>query len=88
MIFDNLEFGSDPNKMPTMALRGKTAFDLGSDDIDLKGSYANDPNAPLFILDGFEASVQKIARFGYESCGVVDDFEGCLGKSYLWFQGG
>ena len=61
MIFDNLEFGSDPNKMPTMALRGKTAFDLGSDDIDLKGSYANDPNAPLFILDGFEASVQKIA---------------------------
>ncbi len=26
MIFDNLEFGSDPNKMPTMALRGKTAF--------------------------------------------------------------
>ena len=61
MIFDKLEFGSDPNKMPTMALRGKTAFDLGSDDIDLKGSYANDPNAPLFILDGFEASVQKIA---------------------------
>ena len=61
MIFDNLEFGSDPNKMPTMALRGKTAFDLGSDDIDLKGSYANDPNAPLFILDGFEASVQKNA---------------------------
>ena len=61
MIFDNLEFGSDPNKMPTMALRGKTAFDLGSDDIDLKGSYANDPNAPLFILDGFEASDQKIA---------------------------
>ena len=61
MIFDNLEFGSDPNKMPMMALRGKTAFDLGSDDIDLKGSYANDPNAPLFILDGFEASVQKIA---------------------------
>ena len=61
MIFDNLEFGSDPNKMPTMALRGKTAFDLGSDDIDLKGSYSNDPNAPLFILDGFEASVQKIA---------------------------
>jgi len=61
MIFDNLEFGSDPNKMPTMALRGKTAFELESDDIDLKGSYANDPNAPLFILDGFEASVQKIA---------------------------
>lgn len=43
-----------------MALRGKTAFDLGSDDIDLKGSYANDPNAP-YLFWWFEASVQKIA---------------------------
>ncbi len=23
----------------------------------------------------------KNCRFGYESCGVVDDFEGCLGKA-------
>lgn len=60
MIFDNLEFGSDPNKDPTMTLRGASSIDMGTEDIDIKGSYVNDPNAPLFILDGFEATVQKI----------------------------
>lgn len=54
-----MEFGSDPNKDPKMTLRGASSIDIGSEDIDLKGSYVNDPNAPLFILDGFEASVQK-----------------------------
>lgn len=61
MIFDNMEFGSDPNKMPKMQLRGTSSFDLGSTDgVDLKGTYGSDPNEPLFILDGFEATVQKI----------------------------
>ena len=61
MIFDNMEFGSDPNQNPRMTLRGSSSLDLSStDDIDIKGTYANDPNTPLFILDGFEASVEKI----------------------------
>lgn len=60
MIFDNLEFGSDPNKDPKMTLRGASSIDMGGEDIDIKGSYVNDPNAPLFILDGFEATVEKI----------------------------
>ena len=60
MIFDNLEFGSDPNKDPKMTLRGASSIDMGGEDIDIKGAYVNDPNAPLFILDGFEATVQKI----------------------------
>lgn len=61
MIFDNMEFGSDPNKNPKMTLRGSSSIDMsGVDDVDIKGTYANDPNAPLFILDGFEASVEKI----------------------------
>lgn len=60
MIFDNMEFGSDPNKMPKMQLRGTSSFDLGGGDVDLKGTYGSDPNAPLFILDGFEATVEKI----------------------------
>ena len=59
-VLENNEFGSDPNKDPKMTLRGASSIDIGSEDIDLKGSYVNDPNAPLFILDGFEASVQKI----------------------------
>lgn len=60
MIFDNMEFGSDPNKNPKMTLRGASSINTSVEDLDIKGTYANDPNAPLFILDGFEASVQKI----------------------------
>ena len=60
MIFDDMQFGSDPNKNPKMSLRGVSSFDLGESTVDLKGTYSNDPNAPLFILDGFEASIQKI----------------------------
>ena len=60
MIFDNLEFGSDPNKMPEMQLRGTSSFPGDDSGLDLKGNYVNNPNMPLFILDGFEASVEKI----------------------------
>ncbi len=65
MILESREFGSDPNKNPTMQLHGTSSFDLGelgrdATTFDLKGTYGYDPNAPLFILDGFEATVQKI----------------------------
>lgn len=59
MIMDNLISGSDPNKNPEMRLHGTSSFNTGNG-VDLKGTYGNDPNAPLFILDGFEATVQKI----------------------------
>ena len=58
MFFDNMSYGSDPNTMPSMAMRGKSSLNLT--DTDLRASYQNDPNAPLFILDGFEVSIQKI----------------------------
>ncbi|MDE5422139.1 SusC/RagA family TonB-linked outer membrane protein [Ancylomarina sp. DW003] len=65
MIFDNLETGSDPNKSPKMLLRGTSSFDLETDPASIeassiKGTYGNNPNAPLFILDGFETTVEKI----------------------------
>ena len=59
-ISDNLDFGSDPNKLPDMNLRGTSSFPGADDGLDLKGNYMNKPNQPLFILDGFEASVEKI----------------------------
>ena len=60
MIFDNMDYGSDPNRNPKMQLRGTSSFNLSGGEVDLKGTYGTDPNAPLFILDGFEATVQKI----------------------------
>ncbi len=60
-IKESLSMGSNPNAMPDMNIRGGTSFDdvvAGSD--NLKGNYQNKPNQPLFILDGFETSVERI----------------------------
>ena len=58
MVFDNLAQGSNPNSVATMQLRGASSFDLGTTDI--KNTAANDPNMPLFILDGFETTAEKV----------------------------
>ena len=46
--------GSDPNHMSDITIRGKASFS------GLQGEYSGNPNAPLFILDGFEATQQQI----------------------------
>ena len=51
-IADNIQFGSDPNRMPDIEIRGKSSI------MGLKEEYGTDPNQPLFILDGFETDLQ------------------------------
>ena len=53
-ISENLEFGSDPNRMPDVQLRGQTSF------ANVRGDYEGNPNQPLFILDGFETTIEKV----------------------------
>ena len=53
-ISENLEFGSDPNRMPDVQLRGQTSF------VNVRGDYEGNPNQPLFILDGFETTIEKV----------------------------
>ncbi len=55
VIVDNNLFGSDPNRLPDVEIRGKTSI------IGLSQEFSTDPNQPLFILDGFESSLQVIA---------------------------
>lgn len=64
-IMDNLEFGSDPNKLPNMQLRGTSTFPVESN-TDLRSNYQDDPNQPLFILDGFRGQCHENFRLGYE----------------------
>lgn len=58
-IMDNMEFGSDPNKIPVMQLRGTSTFPAEKSH-DLKSNYQDDPNQPLFIVDGFEVSAARV----------------------------
>ena len=53
-IIDNFEIGSDPNALPNLTIRGSTGLP------DFRDQYGTDPNQPLFILDGFETTLQKV----------------------------
>lgn len=53
-IVENLDYGSDPNRMPEIQMRGEQSIP------DIKGTYDGNPNQPLFILDGFEADVSTV----------------------------
>ena len=64
-ITPNNEFGSDPNKLPDIDIRGKTSI------VNLKEDYAVDPNQPLFILDGFEVDLQTIVDLNMERVASV-----------------
>ena len=53
-MMENTQFGSNPNMMPDIEIRGKTSV------AGLKEEYGTDPNQPLFILDGFETTLETI----------------------------
>ncbi len=53
-IMESNQFGSDPNRMPDIEIRGKSSV------MGLKEEYGTDPNQPLFILDGFETTLQTV----------------------------
>jgi len=59
-LIDNLEFGSDPNKMPDITIRGRTSMDVNVRNLQEQTSVQSNANMPLFIMDGFEVSVQRV----------------------------
>lgn len=56
-VVENSSWGSDPNRMPDMEIRGKTSI-VGS----LESDYDNTGNQPLFIMDGVEVTIQDIMK--------------------------
>nr|WP_046405653.1 SusC/RagA family TonB-linked outer membrane protein [Odoribacter sp. N15.MGS-14] len=59
-LLENNDFGSDPNRLPDIEIRGKSSI------VGVKESLAIDPNQPLFILDGFETTLQTIVDLDME----------------------
>lgn len=55
-ITENNLFGSDPNQLPDLDIRGKTSI------YDPRNSYSTDPNQPLYILDGFETTAREVVN--------------------------
>ena len=59
-IMENRDYGSDPNRLPDIEVRGKSSV------VGLKQQFGSDPNQPLFILDGFETTLQAIMDLNME----------------------
>ncbi len=53
-LIENNDFGSDPNRLPEIQMRGASSFS------DMKDKYQTNPNQPLFIVDGFEQTIEKV----------------------------
>lgn len=53
---ENTEFGSDPNRMPEITVRGEKGFDLRENADDSR----TNPNAPLYIMDGIEVTATTV----------------------------
>lgn len=57
---DNNLTGSDPNSLARLELRGKTSVATFNNFGALTDDIAQDPNMPLFILNGFESTLREI----------------------------
>lgn len=56
IIVENNLQGANPNRLPTIEVRGRTTLT----NANLNDQFNADPNQPLFILDGFETTLQTI----------------------------
>lgn len=67
-IIDNNVQGSNPNALPEFQLRGTSQIGtIGNNEMNiLIGDYSNRPNMPLFVLDGFEVSLQRLVDLNPE----------------------
>jgi TonB-linked SusC/RagA family outer membrane protein len=70
---ENINLGSNPNALPEVVLRGGNSLvDPGQSGTANPFGYANSPNTPLFILDGFEVSLQRISDLDMNRIAKVD----------------
>ncbi|MCW3463031.1 SusC/RagA family TonB-linked outer membrane protein [Chitinophaga nivalis] len=56
IIAPNNVMGSNPNQLPNIEVRGKTSLSSST----VRDQFSNDPNQPLFILNGMEATLRQI----------------------------
>ena len=65
MVVESKQWGSDPNRMPKIEIRGKTSV------VGLQAEFENDPNQPLFILDGVETTLATIINLNIDRVASV-----------------
>jgi len=59
-IADNNLLGSDPNSLPKITVRGSTTLPSVKGEIIDRNNLSSTYNLPVFLLDGFEVSLEKV----------------------------
>lgn len=86
LILENLEQGSNPNAMTSMQIRG--ASSLSMETSSLKSNFVSDVNMPLFILDGFETTVEKIQDMDMNRVESITILKDASAKAIYGSKGG
>ena len=59
-IVDNPAAGSDPNSLPDITIRGNSSMTSNVKDLQTESQATQSANMPLFILDGFEITLERM----------------------------
>ncbi|HKG07719.1 MAG TPA: SusC/RagA family TonB-linked outer membrane protein [Pedobacter sp.] len=59
-IVQNNLVGSNPNRLPSINVRGSSALPSGDSEVLRRDDFTSGTNMPAFILDGYEVNVQKV----------------------------
>lgn len=59
-ITDNPTIGSDPNRLPDITVRGNSSMTSNVRDLQSESQNTQSANMPLFILDGFEITLERM----------------------------
>lgn len=59
-VQQNNLFGSNPNSLPNVNIRGSASLPTGSEGVLTRNNLAGNVNLPTFILDGYEVGVEKV----------------------------
>jgi TonB-linked SusC/RagA family outer membrane protein len=59
-LIDNNLAGSNPNRIPSINVRGASALPSGDSQVLRRDEIQGTANMPVFMLDGYEVSVQKV----------------------------
>lgn len=59
-IIEDINMGSDPNRMPNITVRGNSSLNVNVRDLQSDSRSQSTANLPLFIMDGFEISLERM----------------------------
>lgn len=59
-IIEDINMGSDPNRMPNITVRGNSSLNVNVRDLQSDSRNQSTANLPLFIMDGFEISLERM----------------------------